>query len=147
MCELCDYNLMLEEAGLAPNDNRLRILEVIGANAYPLTAAEIFAVIDRTKPVNRVTVYRILDSLVQRRIVEKISGSSRAAHYGLAPNDNHLPHPHFHCTSCGLVDCLAPETLSVDQDRLMKTFAGEIERVDVRIEGTCRNCLKLKNRT
>ena len=88
------------------------------------------------------TVYRILELLVDHQIVERLSTGGRAAYYGLAPNDYHLPHPHFYCKSCGQMDCLNPDSLNVDTDTLWKTFPGRIDKVEVRVDGVCKNCAK-----
>lgn len=81
-------------------------------------------------------------ALVEHGVIERISTGDRAFDYGLAPNDHHRPHPHFYCTSCGQMDCLDPESLKVALDPLEKTFPGRIEKVEVRVDGTCKNCLK-----
>ncbi|MFW2366094.1 MAG: Fur family transcriptional regulator [Desulforhopalus sp.] len=131
-------------AGLDATINRIQILEAIGNNNYPLTAMDVFNIVDRTQSINRVTVYRILDLLVEKNIIERINVTRRAAYYGLAPNENHAPHPHFYCTRCGQMDCLGAESINIDADRLRKTFAGEINRVEVRVDGICKNCLRKK---
>ncbi|MBT8354051.1 MAG: transcriptional repressor [Desulfofustis sp.] len=142
MCVNCDYRDLLESAGLEPTTNRVRVLEIIGNNQFPLTAADIFTTVERSHSINRVTVYRILELLVDHKLVERLSAGRRAAHYGLAPNDNHAPHHHFFCTRCGRMDCLNPGSLDLSSDRLRKTFSGEIERIEIRVDGVCRNCLK-----
>ena len=45
------------------------------------------------RKINRVTVYRILDLLLEKGLLEKISTADRALHFGMAPNSNHPPHP------------------------------------------------------
>lgn len=142
MCEQCNYQNILTAAGLDATVNRIHILEAIGNNNYPLTARDVFNVVDRAQSINRVTVYRILDLLVEKKIVERLNVGSRAAYYGLAPNENHDPHPHFYCTRCGQMDCLHSESINIDADRLRKTFPGEINRVEVRVDGICKNCLR-----
>jgi Fur family ferric uptake transcriptional regulator len=92
-----------------------------------------------------VTVYRILDLLVDRGIVDRLSTAGRAAYYGLAPNAHHAPHPHFYCKHCGQMDCLNPESLNVDADQLWRTFPGRIDRVEVRVDGICKNCLRKRS--
>jgi len=81
--------------------------------------------------------YRVYD------LVERISTGGRAFYYGLAPNEYHKAHPHFYCKSCGQMDCLSPESLTVDTDHLLKTYPGRIEKVEIRIDGTCKNCEKV----
>ncbi len=142
MCHQCNYNEMLASAKLDATANRLRVLEVVGNNTFPLSAGDIFKTLARGRSINRVTVYRILDLLVDYGVVERISTGGRAFYYGLAPNDFHEPHPHFYCKRCGQMDCLRPESLSVETDPLWKTFPGRIDKVEVRVDGVCKNCLK-----
>ncbi len=140
MCHQCDYEELLTTAKLSATSNRTRVLEVVGNNTFPLSAKDIFNTLKRSISINRVTVYRILDLLVDHGVVERISTGGRAFYYGLAPNKNHAPHPHFYCTNCGQMDCLSPESLTVDMEALIKTFSGQIEKVEVRIDGICKNC-------
>ena len=142
MCSQCDYKQLLESASLDPTDNRMQVLEIIGNNSFPLSASDIYDTLDRTRSINRVTVYRILDLLVDKSIVERISTGGRAAYYGLAPNEFHQFHPHFYCTSCGQMDCLNPEAMTIEMDNFAKTFPGRIDKLEMRLDGICKNCLR-----
>jgi Fur family transcriptional regulator, ferric uptake regulator len=142
MCNQCNYEEILTNAGLEANLNRIAVLEVIGSNPFPLSAADIFKTLERSGAINQVTVYRILDLLVDNHVAERISTGGRAFYYGLAPNDHHRPHPHFYCKSCGQMDCLSPDSLKVDADNFMKIFPGRVDKVEVRIDGICKNCEK-----
>jgi len=141
MCLNCNYPQMLESANLDATPNRLRVLEVVGNNSYPLSAGDIYKTLERSSSINRVTVYRILDRLVDQGIVERLSTGGRAAYYGLAPNEHHRPHPHFYCKECGQMDCLSPESLNIETDAMQKTFPGRIDKVEIRADGICKNCL------
>jgi Fur family ferric uptake transcriptional regulator len=127
---------------LEPLPNRVRVLEVIGGNPSPLSAQDIYATLSRTSAINRVTVYRILDALAEKGLVERLSGGGRSLLYGLAPNDNHPAHPHFHCKSCGALQCLQAGSLKVDLEGIERSFAGKIQSVAVRVDGICKNCLR-----
>lgn len=143
MCNQCNYENLLQATHLDATENRLRVLEVVGNNSYPLSAADIFKTLERSGTINQVTVYRILDLLVDNGLVERISTGGRAFYYGLAPNENHHPHPHFYCKRCGQMDCLNPDSLDVDTEGLWKTFPGRIDKVEVRVDGVCKNCLRV----
>lgn len=142
MCEQCDYTQLLESACLEATASRLLIMEVIGSNNYPLTVTEVLHTVERTRSINRVTVYRILDLLVEKHLIERISAGGRAAHFGMAPNEHHPSHPHFHCVNCGLMNCLSPESLTIHPENLQKTFPGRIQRIEILVEGICNTCLK-----
>ena len=142
MCLQCDYQDLLKRARLDVTDNRLRVLEVVGNNSYPLSAGDIYKTLQRSSAINRVTVYRILDLLVAHGLVDRISTGGRAAYYGLAPNEHHRPHPHFYCKRCGQMECLNPESLTLAGDAFQKTFPGQIDKVEVRVDGICKNCMR-----
>ncbi len=142
MCQNCNYFDLLENSGLEYTRNRHRVLEVVGSNSSPLSAQQIFATLSRTANINRVTVYRILDLLVARGLLDRISGGGRSFVYGLAPNENHPAHPHFFCKNCGNLECLSPRSLDVDLQAMQRTFPGVIENVEIRVDGVCKNCLK-----
>ena len=147
MCHQCDYSHLIKKSGLDPTPKRLQVLEVIGNSNSPLSARETFETLNRTDNINQVTVYRILDLLVEKDIVERFSGGGRSFVYGLAPNENHPPHPHFYCKHCGHLQCLNPESLKVDLHAMRRTFPGVIENVEVRVDGVCKNCLRNKKKT
>lgn len=130
------------DADLEATANRMGVLELVGNNAYPLSADDLYTILKRSRSINRVTVYRILDLLVKHGVVERISTGGRAFYYDLAPNDYHQPHPHFYCRSCGRMDCLDPRSLAVDTDTLRKIYPGRIEKVEIRIDGLCTSCEK-----
>ena len=144
MCIYCDYNQLLEDAGLSATPNRLRVLEIIGSNNFPLSAADIHETLTRSAPINRVTVYRILELLVEKQIVARIASGGRAAYYGMAPNAQHPAHPHFYCTQCGRMDCLTAENINIDLQAFESTFPGRVDKFEMRIDGICSNCLKKK---
>jgi Fur family ferric uptake transcriptional regulator len=147
MCHQCNYPVLLKQAGLASTSNRLKVLEVIGTNTSPVSAGEIYFALKRKIAINRVTVYRILDLLVDRGIVDRISGGGRAFFYGLAPNENHQPHSHFYCKTCGNIECLNPESLVLDASTLQRTYPGMIENVEIRVDGVCKNCMRSEQAT
>jgi hypothetical protein len=45
MCHRCNYSNLLKSAGLEASPNRLRVLEVLGDNGFPLSAADIYETI------------------------------------------------------------------------------------------------------
>jgi Fur family ferric uptake transcriptional regulator len=147
MCHQCDYSEILKACDLGVTRNRLRVLEVIGCHNFPISAGEIYKTLGDTISINRVTVYRILDLLVERGLIQQLSGGGRSFVYGLAPSDYHPPHPHFYCKSCGHIECLKPQSLNVDTRPMQHTFPGRIENVEVRVDGVCQTCLQTDKNT
>ncbi|HEY2721316.1 MAG TPA: transcriptional repressor [Chitinophagaceae bacterium] len=90
---------------------------------------------------DRVTVYRTLQTFVEKGIIHIIPTTDNSVRYALCKNncteghhrDNHV---HFTCLQCGITYCL--EEVHVPEIRLPKGFlANEIEVV---AKGTCSNC-------
>ena len=140
MCHRCDYEGLLKHSGLGQTANRLRVLEIIGNRSHPPSAQEIIDELNKSHEVNRVTVYRILELFVEKRLVERISAGDRSFRYGLAPNANHQPHSHFYCLECREMECLSPDQFNLDTQPLARSFLGLIERVEVRFDGICEGC-------
>ncbi|SMC23717.1 Fur family transcriptional regulator, ferric uptake regulator [Desulfacinum hydrothermale DSM 13146] len=142
MCERCDYGELLHSVGLRATEHRLTVLQVVGAASAPLTARDVYQAVQTDRPINRVTVYRVLDSLVESGLVEKMSAGDRTFRYGLAPNEHHPRHAHFFCRRCGLMTCLPPETLPIAWQRATGTLPGVPEKVEIRVDGICDQCLE-----
>ena len=141
MCHKCNYPELLKQAGLTPTDHRVHILGTIGDAPNPLSAGQIYTIVTKSNAINRVTVYRVLDNLVERDLVQRISSAGRAFFYGLAPNAVHTAHPHFYCKQCGRMDCLQPDAITLKVDTSKNRLSGEVKNIEIRIDGVCRRCL------
>jgi Fur family ferric uptake transcriptional regulator len=132
----------MKDKGIDPTPNRMRIMEVVGNNPAPISAQDILTTMRRSEGINRVTIYRILDLLVEKNLVERLASGGRSLVYALTPSENHPAHPHFHCNSCGALQCMQPDSIGMDIHTMQRSFAGEISSVEIRINGICRNCLR-----
>ena len=81
MCDQCNYEALLSGAGIDATPNRVRVLEIVGDSRFPLSANDIYKILERSSTINQVTVYRILDLLVARGVVERISTGGRVFYY------------------------------------------------------------------
>jgi Fur family ferric uptake transcriptional regulator len=43
------------------------------------------------------------------------------------------------------MDCLSPQSLAIEMDNFSRTFPGEIDKLEMRLDGTCKNCLKKRH--
>ena len=144
MCKRCNFKEMIECHGLDPTPLRQAVLRSIGEKSRPLTAAEILTMIQYRMSINKVTLYRILDLLVDKGLIKRLSAGDRAFRYGMGVSHLHPDHPHFVCNQCGVMECLGPDLLPgrlkephIEGKRLIKA-------VEVRFEGICESCLNHK---
>ncbi|OEK04009.1 Fur family transcriptional regulator [Roseivirga misakiensis] len=90
--------------------------------------------------VDRVTIYRTLNSFVELGIVSKVLNSKGVTYYfykGVDHTDK-CQHPHLHCKSCDKVICL-PE---YPESYLNALNSYNAEYIPVLMEGKCERCVE-----
>jgi len=137
---------LLQKAGLGITRHRLAILELFLISPEPLRARDVLEQLQDTTLINRVTVYRNLDLLVEKKLLHRISSGERSFRYGLSPNILGQSHAHFHCTSCDRLVCLDPDDVRLESINAPGIVAGSIEHVEIRLDGLCSSCLESQKR-
>jgi Fe2+ or Zn2+ uptake regulation protein len=125
----------LLQAGVDPTTRRVMVLEAVARAEGAVSAPELLSVLSGN--MNKVTLYRILDLLVEHGVLARHTGPERAAHYCLGRG-----HGHFHCTRCGRCICL--RLADAHLERLAGpelAGLGRVDDVELRVEGVCRDCL------
>ncbi|WP_423195127.1 MULTISPECIES: Fur family transcriptional regulator [unclassified Cupriavidus] len=95
--------------------------------------------------VDRVTVYRVLDWLVDQGIAQKRAGNDRVFRFSLREHEAaraevHRQHSHFHCLRCDRTFCLeaAGTPPRVATPKVPSGFA--VEHVELTVNGICAEC-------
>ncbi len=117
---------------------RRTILEVLLNAKRPKSADEIITAMSK-RSANKVTVYRVLESMVGAGLVHRVFIHKRAEHFELADRCTEAQcHPHFTCVSCGAINCMAEVSMPIAKG-LEKGFI--IHRQQVHLEGLCPRCV------
>lgn len=128
---------MLKHAKLYCTEPRLAILQVLLQAARPLRQDQIAEQLT-LRALNKVTVYRTLESLIEVGLVHRAFTYRRAWYFELANHcTEHQCHPHFTCTNCGVTHCLTDILLPMAKVS-QKGFI--VNRQQVRLEGLCPAC-------
>jgi Fur family ferric uptake transcriptional regulator len=128
---------MLKTADLYRTQGRITILKVLMKAGKPLSQEQI-AKRSGKRQLDKVTIYRTLESLLKVGLVHKVFVAERAWHFELSHNCTEKQcHPHFTCTSCGNTHCLTGMSLPMAKSP-HKGFI--IHRQQVRLEGLCPAC-------
>lgn len=90
---------------------------------------------------DRVTIYRTLQTFVEKGIIHTIPTSDNSIRYALCKDDcgeghHHDHHIHFLCRNCGNTYCL--DDVVTPAIKLPKGYATE--QIEVVVEGLCKNC-------
>jgi Fur family transcriptional regulator, ferric uptake regulator len=95
--------------------------------------------------LNRITVYRTLQSFLKNGIIHSIPSYDDSIRYALCKGDcdehaHYDNHPHFVCQKCGKVICLNKIDISIIQP--LKGYT--VHKVDAIISGVCNICKSAK---
>mgnify|MGYP000950565691 CR=1 FL=1 len=127
---------MLKEARLYCTEARVAILHVLLEAAGPLRQDQIARW--ESHRLNKVTVYRTLDSLAEAGLVHRAFTQNRAWHFELADHCSEKQcHPHFTCTNCGVTRCMTDICLPMAK---IPQKGYILSRQQVRLEGLCPAC-------
>ncbi len=132
---------LIRAAGVKVTPGRVRVFDALQTAQQPLCHGELEALLagDGATALDRVTLYRILDSLVACGLALKAVDTRGVFRYSATgARRQHANHIHFRCTDCGGVFCLKAEP--PPPPKLPRGFRlGEVE-FDVR--GTCAGCAR-----
>jgi Fur family transcriptional regulator, ferric uptake regulator len=119
---------------------RRAVVELLGRQDCCLTAQEIF---DRLRAEGRrvgiATVYRVLEQLSERGLVQRIDVGAGTARYeaALATGEHHH---HLVCDDCGKVEAFADEELEAVIHKVERRTGYSVGAHDVVLRGACRDC-------
>lgn len=131
--------LILKKNQLSVTGSRKKILELFLTSKGALAHADI----ERRagEKFDRVTVYRTLQTFVDKGIIHSIPSADNSIRYALCKENckdghHHDNHVHFICSHCEQTICL--DDVSVPEVNLPKEFAP-LQRQMV-VTGLCRDC-------
>lgn len=122
----------LRSAGERVTPSRVRVLAALLKAGRTLSHHELES---RLAPIDRVTLYRVLERLVERGVAHRVSGTDRTWRFGIAGRA-HDSHAHFQCNGCGKVLCLADAPA-----RGVRVPRGyRPQAVELTVKGLCADC-------
>ena len=128
---------ILKKASLRKTAPRVAVLEVLINSAAAITQEHITERLSDSAP-NKVTIYRVLECLMEKDIVHKAYMKDRTAFYELGHNcSNNQCHPHFTCTSCRKTICMKNVRLPMAK---IPDPGFDITHQKVELRGTCPDC-------
>ena|SRR3989344_2425560 len=113
------------------------ISDFLSKTKTPVSAEEIISFL-RSKQLgtNKTTVYRIISSLYENGLIDRIELGEGKFRYEAKKEDHH----HFICEHCGLIedisDCDVPEF----ENEIQKKHKFLVKRHSLEFFGLCKNC-------
>jgi Fur family ferric uptake transcriptional regulator len=130
---------LLKRNRLSVTDSRKKILQLFLAHTGALAHGDIEK--GAGEKFDRVTVYRTLQTFVDKGIIHVIPTADNSIRYALCKDDcgeghHHDHHIHFVCTNCNKTYCL--DDVVTPDIKLPRGYSAS--HVEVVVEGICKNC-------
>lgn len=131
---------ILRRHALRRTSNRTAILDVFVARDMALSEREIEDAMALT--CDRVTVYRTLNTFLDKGVIHRVLDDSGVMKYALCSPDcgqqtaHYHDHVHFKCRVCGRTTCI--EQVQVPAVSLPAGF--ELQAVNMLLQGVCPDC-------
>jgi len=130
---------ILKRNQLSVTDSRRRILELFQQSGGAMAHADIEK--HTGEQFDRVTIYRTLQTFVEKGIIHTIPTADNSVLYALCKDQctqghHHDNHVHFICDDCGTTYCLA--NVEIPKVQLPEGF--QQKQADVVVSGICSKC-------
>ena len=139
---LLDTQSILSKNGISRTEFRTELLNIFYSSNISLSIEDILKHFDYS--INKVTVYRSLDSFENKGLIHKVPDANNLKRYSLCrenechANSHNHNHGHFICYSCNQTFCL--EEIKSPEITCMKGFY--IKEFKLTAEGYCKDCYK-----
>ena len=131
-------NAILRRKGLSITNSRKKILSLFFEHNDAIAHSDIEK--ETGEKFDRVTIYRTLQTFVEKGIIHAIPTADNAVKYALCKDcsegHHHDDHVHFVCSNCNTTICL--DDVVYPKMQLPEGFVAE--SVQVVINGVCKNC-------
>ena len=153
LTHLATAEAAIRDTGERLTQPRVAVLACLLSSEHATTHLDVAAMLADHHAVDRVTVYRVLEWLVNHGIAHRIAGDDRVWRFMIsnanlhntarntagktARNANAHAHAHFTCNTCGQTFCLD----KVQPKMNVKLPTGfRTTEVDLKIRGLCAEC-------
>jgi Fur family ferric uptake transcriptional regulator len=130
----------LREAGYRRGPARAAVIEFLDEQACCLGAQQIHDELRALgSPVGLASVYRVLDTLAQRGLLQRLDVGDGVTRYEPV-RDDHDHHHHLVCDDCGKVESFADERLETVIRELEERSGYAVAAHEVVLRGACATC-------
>lgn len=130
-----DFSLELRSVNLKVTPARIAVLKLLESHDTPVDSGH-FLDSHKDLGVDRVTIFRILNSFVESGLAKKVEFQEGKARYEKAGGDHH----HFICEKCGSIEDVSDCHIDNLISDIQKKKGILIKRHSLEFFGLCKNC-------
>lgn len=127
----------LKSSGLKSTPGRRAVLQVLAKSTSPLSPEQILAQVG-SEVCDRATIYRILDSLNQAGLVQRLDLEGKTLYL---PEESNHHHHHIICRKCRSTVCL-DQCLISPLEKRARTLGFHDIRHSLQLTGLCSKCAR-----
>jgi Fur family ferric uptake transcriptional regulator len=131
-----DVRARVAATGERVTEARVRVLACLSEAKRALSHHDLETALP-PRSIDRVTLYRVLDWLVEKSLAYRLAGTGRVSRY-MASDREHGTHAHFQCRECGKTICL--EGVSTQGLALTVPRGYRPEASELTVRGACAEC-------
>jgi Fur family ferric uptake transcriptional regulator len=131
----------LRQAGYRSGAARRIVVSVLAREGCCVTVPEIVDAARRQgHDVGVASVYRVLDLLTEKGLVQKIELGEGRARYERVEPEHELHHHHLVCNDCGRIEPFSDQELEAALRRVEGETGFAVASHDVLLRGSCDDC-------
>lgn len=143
--ENTDYSEVLRKHGYRVTMPRMIVLDAVCAHKGHATIGDVQGIVHDMDPtIDRSTIYRALDVLVEVGLVVESDLGHTGKVYSIAGEANHH---HLMCIQCGKVLSISADMVATLKQRIRETYDFELQADHLTLNGLCAECQEKKATT
>jgi len=133
-----NFRQLLHQSDLKVTPARLAVLSYLEQVRSPLYADSIYDHLkeEHDNGVDRATIYRILETFSQKRLIKRLEFGEGKYRYELMEDDHH----HLICESCGKIEDISDCEIESWEQAIAKKKQFIIKRHSLEFYGLCHVC-------
>lgn len=130
---------ILKKSKLKVTTGRVQILKILIEAKYPADVTQIIARLRASMvKIDQVTVYRILDKYIDKKIIEKTEFQEGKYRYEFVSSNHH--HHHAVCLECGLINDINNCEINSAEENITRDIHFKVQNHHLEFFGLCEKC-------
>lgn len=128
----------LKKASLKITPARVAAMKLFKCSNHPIDVRYIIDDLAKNLDVNRVTVYRIINTFTEKGLLKKVEFGEGKARYELKKEEHH----HLICQKCGAIEDISDCRIGILEKKISKKKNFLVKSHSLEFFGVCKDCQK-----